>query len=292
MFRQLCEKLKFPEESITVFENAYNVITQNPVAAQTFEIACEGLLQPDVNKFEENVPIIAELTGLHQFTIHIVAQLFCLKPLKNIYLENGFSEDFFWRLAQNISNHLSACKKENNIWGNELGIWEWVFHEWQCVRLGRLNFEPIPLYCNASYKEVKKGDLIILVHVPSGEPLKIESVMDSLKQAYQHFKNRFPNNAVPFATKAWLLYPPYMESVFPKGGNLQKFASLFHILEEYPDDTYKHFPYIFGCSYDGDFSKLPQKTTLQKNLLEFLKKGNLMGSAYGILFYDENGIIE
>lgn len=292
MFRELCEKLEFPEESIAAIQKAYDVIMANAKAAEAFEITCGGVLKPNDNIFDENAPIIAEATGLHPYTINVVVQLYCLEPLRQIYSEEGFSEEFFWRLAGGMRGRLLSCYKEHNVWGNTLGVWEWVFHERQCVRLGRLTFEPYPLYCNASYNGVGKGDPIILIHIPSGQPLSIDAVMDSLKQGYEYFKNRFQDGIVPFAAKAWMLYPPYLEGVFSEGGNLQRFASLFHILEQYPDATYKHFPYIFGCSYSGgDFSNLPQKTTLQRNLVAYLQKGNLMGSAFGILFYGEDGII-
>ena len=123
-------------------------------------------------------------------------------------------------------------------------------------------------------------------------PLDMESVMDSLRQGYAYFGNRYPNGVVPFVTESWLLYPPYMDSVFPKDGNIQKFAALFHILSETVDETYENFPSVFGCAYkDADFSKLPQKTSLQRNLLAYLQQGNPMGEAYGIFFYGKDGII-
>lgn len=293
MFKKLCEKLNFPEESIDVFQKAYDVIMANPEAAKAFEIVGGAVLQPDDNVFLENAPIIAKATGIHPYTINMVLQLYCLEPLRKIYLEEGYSEETFWRLAEGMQGHLLSCYNENKVWGNVLDVWEWVFHERQCVRLGRLRFEPYPHYCDVSYKGIKKGDTIILIHISSGEPLKIDAVMDSLKQGYEYFKNRFKNGPVPFVAKAWMLYPPYLDGVFSEGSNMQKFASLFKILEQYPDDTYKHFPYIFGCKYKGeDFSELPQKTSLQRNLVEYLKQGNLMGSGYGILFYGENGIVK
>ena len=291
MLRQLCEKLNFPEESISVLESAYATIAANTEAARAFEITCGGILRPNDNTYNETAHIIWETTGLHPYTVNMVLQLYCLEPLRKIYLQEGFSEEFFWRLAQNMQKHLTSCKQEFNVWGNALDVWEWVFHERQCVSFGRLRFEPYPHYCDVSYKGIKKNDTIILIHVPSGEPLSFDAVTDSLRQGYEHFKSRFPNGVVPFVARAWMLYPPYFENVFTKGSNLQRFASLFHILEQYPDDTFKHFPYIFGCTYkDNDFSKLPQNTSLQRNLVAFLSEGNLMGSGYGILFYGENGI--
>ena len=219
--------------------------------------------------------------------------MYCLEPLRRIYEEKGFSEGLFWELAGEIQEQLLECRNTYGVWGNATGLWAWVFHEWQCVKLGRLVFEPMPHFCEVSYQGVRKGDPTVLIHIPGGSPLDSAGVMDALKQGYAYFKERFPGGVVPFVTDSWLLFPPYMDSVFPKDGNVQKFASLFHVLFQYVDETYENFPSVFGCPFHGaDFSQLPQQTTLQRKLLAYLRQGNPMGSAYGIFLYGENGIVE
>ena len=87
-------------------------------------------------------------------------------------------------------------------------------------------------------------------------------------------------------------YPPYMDGVFPKDGNVQKFAGLFHILGQYVDESYENFPSVFGCPFHGaDLSALPQNTRLQRNFVAYLRQGNPMGAAYGILLWGPDGIL-
>ena len=292
MFLPICEKLNFPRESLGVLESAHRAIAEDPRVADAFAAACESLLHPDGNVFRPAAAALAEKTGIPLLTLHLVLQVHCLESLRQIYAENGFSEEFFWELAGMIRDQMLECREQHSLWGNETGLWPWVFHEWQCLTFGRLVYEPMP-HWGAAYKGVKKGDPTILIHIPGGKPLDMDAVMESLKQAYAHFRHQFPGGIVPFVTDTWLLYPPYMESVFPKDGNVQKFAALFHILDQYTDETYENFPSVFGCPFQGaDLSQMPQKTRLQRNLLDYLRRGNPMGAAHGIFFYDENGIVK
>ena len=287
MFLQICEKLNFPRESLPVLEAAYRTIGQD----RDFAAACESLLHPDSNVFHPSAVKIAEKSGIPLYTVHAVLQVHCLPALRQIYAQKGFSEDFFWELAGMIGRQVQACREKHGIWGNEFGLWAWVYHEWQCVRLGRLLFEPMPHWSDVSYGGIQKGDPAILIHIPGDGPLDTQAVADSLRQGYVYYKEQFPGGIVPFVTDTWLLYPPYMDGVFPKDGNVQKFAALFHILGQYVDENYGDFPSVFGCPYhSADLSQMPQKTTLQRNLLAYLRRGEPMGAAYGILLYGEDGI--
>ncbi len=294
MFLQTCKKLNYPEDSLSVLENAYQAIMANPETVQALQTACDSLLKTDYNVFREVMPEITQKTGVHPYTADAVVQVCCVEPLRQMYVEDGFSEKYFEDMIKNLRSALIKCMNEYKVWGTSMGFWQWVFHARQCFRLGRLAFEPMPHFCEVSYKGIKKGDPVVLIHIPADEhPLDSDAVMDSLKQGYAFFKNNYPDGIVPFVTHTWLLYPPYMDGVFPKNGNVQKFAALFHILSENVDEKYENFPAVFGCPYkDADFTKLPQKTSLQRNLLAYLKQGNPMGQAYGIFFYDENGIVD
>lgn len=293
MFLQICKELDFPAASLPVLENARQRILEKPETVAQFEILCESMLHPDCNVFGEVAPKLAEKAGIHPYTLNMVLQICCIEPLRCMYAEKGFTEELFKDLVEALRQQLMLCMDEHQIWGNVYGLWQWMFHEWQCVKLGRLVFEPLPHFSPVSYEGIRKGDPVILIHIPGGSPLDMDAVMDSLRQGYEYFKGRYPNGIVPFVTHSWLLYQPYMDSVFPKNGNIQKFASLFHILSEDVDDTFENFPSVFGCSYrDADFTKLPQNTALQRNLLAYLKQGNPMGEAYGIFFYNEQGVMQ
>ena len=93
-------------------------------------------------------------------------------------------------------------------------------------------------------------------------------------------------------THSWLIYPPYSESVFKKGSNLERFARLFDVIES-NDEGFSNFATVFGMPYsEENLEKAPQETSLQRNMLKFIKDGNPMGQGYGMFLYGKNGIIK
>ncbi len=291
MFIQLCKELDFPVESLPVLEKAYQSVTENTEVNILFQTASDSLLHPNNILYDEATAKIVETIKIHPYTLNIVLCISCLESLSKIYEEARLKEKFDKHVTV-LKAQLISCKEKSDIWGVKEGFWQWMFHDWHCVKLGRLKFEPFYHFCDVSYKGIKKGDPVILIHIPGGSPLDVEEVMESLKNGYNYFKDRFENRIVPFITHSWLIYPPYLNGVFKEGGNLQKFARLFDIIGKNEGD-FVNFSNIFGCPYPGeDLSNVPLKTSLQKNMLQFIMQGKVMGQGYGIFLYDENGIVK
>ena len=289
MFIRHCKELGFPTESLSELEEAYLSVTANDDTRSLFEKTLDSMLNPNEIVFNEVTEKIVGLTHISPYTLNAVLCVRAIDPLRAAYEAEGVSDklDIF---LPNLKPQLIRCKEVLGVWGLENGFWQWMFHELGCVTLGRLEYEPFHHFCERRYGEIKKGDPVILIHIPRGKSLDMNEVMESLKLAYEYFKDRFDNQTVPFMTHSWLLYPPFLKDVFKKGGNLQKFAELFDIISE-NTAGYQNFPNVFGCQYPGeDTSGVPQKTSLQRSMLEFIKRGNLMGEGYGIFLYGKRGM--
>ncbi len=290
MFIQRCKDLDFPSECLPILEKAYLSVTENSESNILFQTASDYLLHNQSVLYDEATAKILEITNLHPYTLNLILCVSCLEPLTKIYEEAG-QKDKFDKYAESLKPQLIKCKEDSGVWGLTEGFWQWMFHEWQCKRLGRLEFEPFYYFFGVPYKGIKKGDPVILIHIPGGSPLDMDEVMESLELGYNHFKDQFKNEVVPFVTHSWLLYPPYLNGVFKEGGNLQKFAKLFDIIEQNSGE-YINFSNVFKCPYPGeDLSGVPQKTSLQRNMLKFIMDGNDMGQGSGAFLYDKNGIV-
>ena len=291
MLITLSKELDFPQESLGALKSAYLSVTENADANKLFQTACENLLQADQLRFNDAVAKLLELTDLPQYTLNILLCVAALEPLQEKYAAAGRLESFR-QYRESVKQTMLQCKEHSGIWGIQTAFWQWMFHDWRCAELGRLLFEPYHHFCDVFYRGIQKGDPVVLIHIPAGKPLDSDEVMASLARGYQYFKDSFPNEVVPFITHTWLLYPPYLNGVFPEGSNLQKFAKLFTILAQ-DDKKYANFSNVFGCDYPGDenLNSLPQETSLQRNMLRFIKEGNSMGDGYGILLYGKDGII-
>lgn len=284
MLSEICNKLSFPDDSVHVFEKAHSVLTENEDMNIFFQKALQSLLVPSTAAFDEATGRILSKTDIHPYTLNMVLCLSSLGKLQEIYESVG-KRDMFDVYVKNLKPLLEKCKESSGIWGLKNALWNWMFHEHQCVRLGRLEFEPYFHFSNVEYKGIKKHDPVVLIHIPGGSPLDMNEVQKSLKLGYGRFKDKFENGIVPFMTHSWLIYPPYFDFVFKKGGNLHKFAKLFEVIEQ-NDEKFANFATVFGIPYSADaLDKVPQETSLQRNMLKFIKEGNPMGQGYGIFFY-------
>lgn len=291
MITDICKKLGFPEEGFSVLEEAYGLIRNDAKANALFDRAGESLLHPNEIVFGEATEEIVKRTGVDVCILNAVLCVCAVEPLREIYERAGQGDKLDAYLPR-LASAFVSCKKDTGVFGIKDAFWQWMFHELQCVRLGRLEYEPFHHFCDKPYGKIKKGDPVILIHIPRGGSLDMDEVMESLKLGYERFKCEFENETVPFMTHSWLLYPPFLNGVFKEGGNIQKFAGLFDIISE-NTAGYANFPNVFGCPYPGDdLSGVPTKTSLQRSMLDFVKKGNLMGEGYGIFFYNKSGIVK
>lgn len=291
MFMKLCKSLDFPAESISVLEKAYVSVTENPEVNTLFQTAVDGLVYVNQIWFDDAMEKLLAATGLHPYVLNMVLCVSALTPLSKMYADAGREEKFEKR-KNALKTSLIRCKEAFGVWGMDDVFWSGLFHELNTASLGRLHFEPYHHFRDIPYKEINRGDPVILIHIPGGKPLDMGEVMESLKLAYDLFKDRFDGKIVPFMTHSWLIYPPFLREVFKEGSNLQKFAALFDIIDENTAE-YVNFPNVFGCPYPGeDLGGVPQDTSLQRNMLSFIKKGNVMGQGYGMFLYGENGIVK
>lgn len=225
---------------------------------------------------------LTEKSGLHRYTVDLLILLYACIRLRKMYAAHGYSEEIFKATVPlNLAYNITTCRQLHNVIGNPFffGYKEMM----QCTRfaLGRLHFETIK--APFDYKDIcKKGDNVLSCHIPSSGALLTEDVEKSFELAYNFFK---PNGPLVVVCSSWLLYPKFYEEVFPKGSNLSRFYELFDVVEQNERDIGADAWRVFGTT-NKNLDELPTNTTLQKNLLAFLKNGNLMGGGYGILVRD------
>ncbi len=222
---------------------------------------------------------LAQKMGLHRYTIDLLLLLYSCLRLRRLYEANGYSEELFVSTAvENLGYAAETCMKLYGIIGCAYFYAYHTMFNLTRFRLGRLHFELTKMPFD--YKDVcKKGETVLSCHIPASGPLLMEDVEESFKMAYDFFKLSGPMVVV---CSSWLLYPPFYEEVFKKGSNLSKFYELFDVVESKARPITADAWRVFG-TLETDLDKLPQETTLQRNLCDFLKAGNSMGGGYGVL---------
>ena len=222
---------------------------------------------------------LAQKMGIHRYTVDLIILLYSSLRLRRLYEANSYSDEMFVStILLNLGYTTETCMKLNGIIGCAYFYAYHTMFNLTRFRLGRLHFELTRMPFD--YKDIcKKGQMVLSCHIPASGPLLLDEVEESFKLAYDFFKISGP---MVIVCSSWLLYPRFYEEVFKKGSNLSKFYELFDIVESNERAITADAWRVFG-TLETDLDKLPQETTLQRNLLAFLKSGNSMGGGYGVL---------
>lgn len=206
----------------------------------------------------------------------LIKSLYDCEALEGFYKKKGIDEKI---LMHTLSDMLIWAKNYNLITG-KIGINE---HYWlgchlsgRLFRLGRLQFCKGVMECDYSTLSLKKGDPIIEVHIPQGEPLLKKDCEASITWAKEFFKSYFPEYEYNcFTCHSWLLDYEIKGFLRPES-NIIEFQNMFDIIGY--DESNQAMKYLFDIN--------PDKTSqsfLQKKILEHTTSGGKLHEGYGII---------
>ena len=289
MFTELMCRLQFPKEAVERLQKDHKTLLAVAESEGLMERAADHMLYARGLHFHEIAKDLAEKSGLSVFTVELLMQLQAAGPLKGIYEEKGYSEDLYWDTVMDLQYKLLECHEVYGVWGTVAAEWQSGFFRCEMFQLGRLQYEPIGLPID-EYKGYKKGDRVYNLHIPYCGPMTPEAVMASLMTAHAFFCRELTDGILPVHLHSWLIYPDHY-AVYPEGGNLRKFYDLFDVFEPLEKPKNPYLWRIFGIEKCEDYATLPQRTSLQRRIKEYLLAGKCMGSARGMLLFDGEKIL-
>lgn len=194
-----------------------------------------------------------------------------------MYKRKGIDEQVFWDTFQDIRIWCEECFQETGSYGIAEYQWFWRLFEMKLFRLGRLEYE----IAGAEEKIegngiiIERGEAVISIHIPRGEPLEWEACEDSLQKAYQWF-----GRGRKYICHSWLLYPGLKEVLTPDS-NIIRFQERFLLagVDYREREAEKR---IFGW-IAGNITAYQENSTLQKNARNYLLSGRALGNGWGIL---------
>ena len=278
MIHSFCNEMGFPKEAEDTFLQAYDALLSDKESlSKIYEIMDSYFMGNDtleLSALEE----IADKLNIHKYTLNMVFLIMSAKPLKYMYYTKGYSEQIYHDTMKDMLYKLEECRKRCGVWGTYELEWYRCFCKCNIFALGRMQFQP--MVSEEDYGDyTKKGDTVYVCHIPSGSPLKIEDVYDSLDKAYEFFGGE---GEMTFRCTSWLFYPPQYEMYKP-GSNLRNFYDIWEMSAS--DTTNSNFWRVFYKEPDAELSEIVPKTSLEKSLLEHMKNGGTMGYARGYLKY-------
>lgn len=216
------------------------------------------------------------------------------------YQKKKISDTVFYDTMTDIKIWIDDHKARTG----EDGLFElnWIMHHMNLsiFKIGRLQYQKCIWYFKPTKTrdgvKLNFGDKILNMHIPRGEKLDYDECVKSVDMAQEFFKEffpDFPNNK--YMCFSWLLYPGN-KNFMPADSNILKFQSMYEILVE-KEEPQPPYLWLYGVklknadlmknkketgSY-GFIDQLPQKSSLQKSTIEYIKNGGTLGEGIGVI---------
>ena len=140
-------------------------------------------------------------------------------------------------------------------------VWGIYFIKIKLIEVGRLQYE----YCNN-----KKGKYI-KIHIPKGDKLLYNEVLNSIKNSKKEIKKYFKIENYEYYCESWLLSKD-ITKLLDGNSNIAKFQQLFDIIEG-KDAIKDILNFVYGLQQINSYYDLPEKTSLQSKIKDLLING-------------------
>lgn len=194
------------------------------------------------------------------------------------YRIRGISDEIYYNTFSDFQIWCMNCLRDFGVYGIEEYNWLQEHVQLRLFRLGRLQFQPIAFDRDfvLDGQKIAKNQIVLNVHIPSGESLKPQSVEQSFEQAKAFFRGVSPV-CVCFS---WLLYPKLNE-VLSADSNILQFQKYFHMYEV--DEQSRQGEQRIFNKVSDDPSEYEAQSSLQRNAKAYLAAGHKLGCGHGIM---------
>lgn len=252
----ICEKINAPQEMLQFISEklvsfeVINSLTDIGTARNGYERLKE-LLGSDTN-------------GLKMFACMLNAATITYEK----YRHYGISEKIFIKTMDCFTRFAKEHRASYGVYGFDRG-W-WTYRQLSCVLfgIGDLEYE----YCD--------NEKTVHLHIPSNSDISIKNCKKSLIEFITFTSEYFPEKRYPIVCNSWLLSPA-LDELLPQDSNIIKFKNCFEVVSR--NKTENEFLQWVYDKTDIEYDKLPEKTSLQRNMKRYLMNGGVVGSAFGRL---------
>lgn len=229
---------------------------------------------------------LAEKSGVHLYTVNFIFMVCASKRMKADFLKLGYTEECFWETILDLKYKLFESKTVKGVWGNFVENWYDIFYKCDIFKLGRLEYERIeyPDFAPETVVEdieLKHGCTVYSVHIPSCGKLTKELREESYKQAREFFRKETGDKPLVLFCESWLMNPDNRK-IFPPSLNIIDFLNEWTNVGFLDDSEYHDCWRLFSVYYDGKPENLPEDTTMQKCMKQWLMNGGKTGAGISI----------
>lgn len=228
--------------------------------------------------WDDALAVLRECLGPDEHGFRMLAVMLTdMCQTKEAYREKGISEEVYRATMACFARFVGEHKVSYGIYGFDRAFWTPRQLSMQLFRLGELEYELL--------QEGEKR--LISIHIPSDARMTPQGCRTSYEQAKEFFGQYYPEWAgVDYGCNSWLLAPG-LKQILPEDSNIIRFQNAFEIVKT--DEEDRGFLEWVYKRMDIPYEELPEETSLQRNMKQFLLRGGKIGEADGILKKDAWG---
>lgn len=261
----MCERIGLQQEvidKVIAFDNTFEYDTVMDELGQllTFETSQEALKKLK-GKLGEDPKGIKILTCMIR----------CLERTYAQYIKLGIPQKVFVDTMNCFPRFIEEHKSSYGTYGFDRDWWTTRQIGMKLFRIGELEYELID----------ESKTKVISVHIPSNARLSILNCKDSYAESQKFFKEYYKEyKDSRYICHSWLLSPALKE-LLPPSSNIIAFQEAFEVSEWNKEDD-EFIEWVYKKKYN-DYKELPEGSSLQRNMKEYLLNGGIVGAAFGTL---------
>lgn len=271
----MAERLKLPEAVLSPLAAAAKSLPEG--------LPIEQLTEPETaaaawKTASAQLPAWQEDNGMAQLAVMLAA----VCRTEKRYRREDIPAEVFSSTMDCFRRFLEETHARIGQWAFDRGFWTWRQTGGLLFRLGTLEFE---------YRRIRPGTRpagleaeapVLSVHIPSDAVLGREELDESYSTAQQFFsQEKLCPWGKPKAVVcgSWLLAPA-LNGLLPENSGIRRFAGDYRLYDADEEDQ-EFYEWLFGgCK---PMEELPERTSLQRAVKDYLAAGGRLGMARGIL---------
>jgi hypothetical protein len=186
----------------------------------------------------------------------------------------GIPEDVTWDTLADLGRHMGTFFRYNGRIGFDEEDWMSLHFRCLLFQLGRLQFERwrLPAWWPHQAGDPAPGAEVLNIHIPETGPLRPEECDRSLAAARPFFDRHFPGHDYRTGVcTSWLL-DEQLAGYLPAESNIIRFQRRFSLLPGGTDSNDAILRFVFRTR-QADLRRLPQNTTLERVIVEHVRRG-------------------
>ena len=277
---------EFPEDARETLLRGFEKIAVSKKGTEIFKDALQDYDRDRYYSYSALLSHVLEILNyieIDEYALKLLFNIALTKILRGYYLKENISLEIWRDSVKDIKYKLMECKAVYGKWGTFAKDWFRCLFDMTRFGFGILQFHQTKF--NSEYNHngitLTSDSIVISVHIPrTGKPLAREDVASAYGRARRFFTDRI-GSPVIFVCRSWLLFPKLRQVLSPQS-NLLAFAKDYDVFDygEYAD--YEETWRIFDKRFTPELETLPQKTSLQRVVLEWIKEGEKFGWGYGV----------